>query len=100
MKGEKANFERQKRVHLFYSGRVQGVGFRFTVERIALALGIVGWVMNLPDNRVEVVGEGDEVKLVYFLEKMKSGPMKPYIRGVDVTWEKAKGEFDDFGVRF
>ena len=97
---EKTKNNSQKRIHVFYSGRVQGVGFRFTTERVALSLGIMGWVKNLPDGRVEVVSEGEEAKLVLFLEKIKNGPMKPYIRGVEVAWQKAKGEFDDFGLRF
>ena len=97
---EKREAEGKKRIHVFYSGRVQGVGFRFTAERIALSLGIVGWVRNLPDGRVEVLGEGEEAKLVLFLEKIKNGPMKPYIRDVDVAWEEAKGNFEAFGIAF
>ncbi|MFH1858118.1 MAG: acylphosphatase [Candidatus Omnitrophota bacterium] len=100
MKGRAADAEKNKRIHVFYSGRVQGVGFRFTAEHIALSLQLVGWVKNLTDGRVEVVAEGEETKLVHFLEKMKNGPMKPYIRGVEVDWQAAKGEFDDFGVCF
>ena len=100
MAGEKIKAQGKKRIHIFYSGRVQGVGFRFTAEQVALSLGIVGWVQNLPDGRVEAVAEGEEAKLVLFLEKIKNGPMKPYIRGAAVEWEKASGGFDDFGVRF
>ena len=98
MRGER--IKTQKRIHLFYSGRVQGVGFRFSTERVALSLGIVGWVKNLSDGKVEVIAEGEEAKLVHFLEKIKEGPMKPYIRGVEVEWQEAKGEFSDFGIRF
>ncbi len=90
----------RKRIHLVYSGRVQGVGFRFTTESIALSLGIVGWVKNLPDGRVEVLGEAEEKTLVRFLEKIRNGPMKPYIRGVKTTWGEPTGEFEDFRVRF
>ena len=97
---QKTKSNSKKRVHVFYSGRVQGVGFRFTAEQVALSLRIVGWVKNLPDGRVEVVAEGEEAKLVLFLEKMKNGPMKPYIRSVSVEWEKASGEFGDFGIQF
>jgi len=97
---EKIKNRSKKRIHVFYLGRVQGVGFRFTAERVALFLGITGWVKNLPDGRVEVVAEGDEAKLVLFLEKMKNGPMKPYLRGVAVDWQEARGEFQDFSLRF
>jgi len=100
MKHQKDKTEGKKRIHLFYSGRVQGVGFRFTAENIALSLGLAGWVKNLLDGRVEVVCEGDEATLVQFLEKMRSGPMKPYLRGVETSWLEATGEFRDFTIRF
>ena len=56
MKSKKAPITH--RAHVFYSGRVQGVGFRYTAQALALDLGLVGWVKNLPDNRVELVCEG------------------------------------------
>ena len=97
---EKKKASEQKRIHVFYSGRVQGVGFRFTTEKTALSLRIAGWVKNLPDGRVEVVAEGEEATLVLFIEKMKNGPMQPYIRSASVEWHRPKGEFNDFCVRF
>jgi len=89
-----------KRIHVFYSGRVQGVGFRFTAENVALSLTLMGWVKNLPDGRVEAVVEGEETKLNAFLEKMRQGLMKPYIRKVEVKWEAPQGGFEDFNIRF
>ena len=97
---EKTKADGKRRIHLFYSGRVQGVGFRFTAETIALSLGVVGWVKNLPDGRVEVVCEGEEAELVRFVEKMRNGPMKPYIQTVESDWNEATGEFHDFTIRF
>jgi len=91
----------KKRVRVFYSGRVQGVGFRFTTERIALEMGdVYGWVRNLPDGRVEVVAEGEEERLNEFLRRIRGGLMKRYIKREDVIWENYKGEFDDFEIRF
>ena len=90
----------KKRLHIYYSGTVQGIGFRFTAERVAINLGLRGWVRNLFDGRVEVVSEGEESDLVDFLNKIKNGPMKHYITGAQVTWQEATGEFTDFTVRF
>ncbi len=90
----------RKRLSVFWSGRVQGVGFRYTAESVALELGITGWVRNLPDGRVEGAVEGPEKTLRVFLERIASGPMKGYIRGVETYWEKPAGEFDDFQIRF
>ena len=56
-----------KRIHLFISGYVQGVGFRWYVERIARRMGsVTGFVRNLADGRVEIVVEGEEDATVQF----------------------------------
>ena len=90
----------KKRIHVYFSGVVQGVGFRFTAERLALDLGLSGWAKNLFDGRVEVVSEGDESDLTDFLNKMKNGPLKRYITRTDVTWQEATGEFTEFTISF
>ena len=90
----------KKRISVFWSGRVQGVGFRYTTESAALELGVTGWVRNLPDGRVEALAEGPEKILKTLLDRIASGPMKRYIRDVEVHWEQPTGEFDDFRVRF
>ena len=50
--------------HVFYEGRVQGVGFRYTVRQLAKGYDVIGWVKNLPDGRVELLagGQSEEVK--------------------------------------
>lgn len=89
----------QKRLHIYYSGDVQGVGFRFTAQYIAKSLGIKGWVKNTRDGGVEVVAEGEEERLKEFQTRIKA-EMEPYISKEDVSWEEAKGEFRDFGIKF
>ena len=89
-----------KRLHVFYAGRVQGVGFRATAEEVASHLGITGWVKNLHDGRVEVVVEGEEEPLLRFLEEIRTGPMRNFIQTVEVGWSEATGEFDDFSIRY
>lgn len=89
----------KKRVHAYYTGYVQGVGFRFTAEDIALSLKLTGWVKNLPDGGVEVVCEGEEPVIEDFLERLDSR-MKRYVKKRDIEWEKYQGEFKDFDIRF
>jgi acylphosphatase len=55
-------------------GRVQGVGYRYFVMREAAALGVTGFARNLPDGRVEVVGEGKDEALAAFEESLRQGP--------------------------
>ena len=88
------------RAHIFFSGRVQGVGFRYTAERIALEIGLVGWVKNTADNRVEVVCEGTEAKISFFLDRIKQSFLEPYITKTVCDWEKPTGKFKDFRVEF
>ena len=90
----------KKRIHIYYAGVVQGVGFRFTAERIALDLDLTGWVRNLPDGRVEVLMEGENPKIKKFLKKIDESFLKGYIDDVDIEWHHATGEFDTFQVRF
>jgi acylphosphatase len=86
-------------IHLLYSGRVQGVGFRYTVRQIAGRLGITGWVMNLRDGRVEAVAEAEEEVLHQFLDYV-AGDFSGYIKDVRVEWHEPTHEFSSFGVRF
>ena len=90
----------KKQVHVFYSGRVQGVGFRLTVEENAQRIGVVGWVRNLRDGRVELVAEADEATLKRFLDALRTGPMKNFIQRIDATWISGTDTFDDFVIRY
>ena len=89
-----------RRIHVFYSGQVQGVGFRITVEEMAQRFGAVGWVKNLRDRRVELMAEGEEDSLFKFLDAIRAGPMKNFIKGIDVSWSEATGTFEEFEIRY
>jgi acylphosphatase len=89
---------RQRRT-VHYSGHVQGVGFRFTAERIAGRFDVAGFVKNLPDGRVLVVVEGEPRELDRFLAAIQS-QMSGNIRTVAVAPSEAKGEFAEFGVQY
>ncbi len=79
------------RVHLWISGRVQGVGFRFFVERAARRYGVDGLVRNLPDGRVEVIAEGDKEMLEAFLNELRRGPAGADVVGLQAAWEIPEG---------
>src|SRR3989338_4317964 len=89
-----------RRAHIFFSGRVQGVGFRYTAEKIALEIGLVGWVKNLPANQVEVLCEGSKESIDLFIERLKACSLGPCIKKVVCDWEKPTGEFKDFCIEY
>ena len=90
----------KKHLHVLYSGQVQGVGFRFTAEESAKRLGVVGWIKNLRDGRVELVAEGEEKALEQFIKDIRTGPMRNFIKDVEITWSASTDDFEDFEIRY
>jgi len=89
-----------KRIHVWVSGVVQGVGFRYFTIRKARELEISGWVKNTHDGKVEFVAEGEEWQLKDFTEQVKVGPSHSSVRGIEVKEEGYQNEFKEFEVRF
>lgn len=81
-------------------GRVQGVGFRYFVQREAQKLGLSGWVRNLRSGQVEVAAEGSREDLQSLLEALRKGPPMAWVERVDADWKDAKGERGSFEVTF
>ena len=87
----------RRRVH--YRGRVQGVGFRYRVRRIADPFNVTGYVQNLPDGRVVLLAEGPSEELDRFFEAVRS-QMGHYINDESQTAEPATGQFPQFDIRY
>ena len=88
------------RLQVHYSGRVQGVGFRYTAEGLALKLRLTGWVKNLTDGRVEIICEGPKETIDTLLEQIKASPLGPHIRKTTCDWSASQNVFKDFQVEF
>jgi acylphosphatase len=88
----------RSRLHIFYSGHVQGVGFRFTVKRVATGYEVAGVVRNLPDGRVELVAEGERNELEAFRAAIPDAGLAACIRHEDAHWSEARGEFRGFEI--
>jgi acylphosphatase len=87
-----------ERRQAFYSGHVQGVGFRETTRRLAEGYKVAGFVRNLPDGRVEMVAEGTPAELNRFMASIAES-MEGRIRHVAVDARPGLGEFDGFSIR-
>ena len=90
----------KKRIHVFISGRVQGVFFRTTAKELADELGVTGWIRNLSDGRVEAVVEGEEDKLKEMIDFFKKGPPLARVDKVEIIEEEYKGEFNTFMIKY
>ncbi len=82
-----------------FEGTVQGVGFRYTTERVAGRFAVSGYVRNLVDGRVEVVAEGTEDELRRFIEAVTEA-MSGYVRDYQVDRRPGTGQFSGFSLRF
>jgi acylphosphatase len=90
---------RALRLKAVVKGEVQGVGFRWAVERQASRLGLTGYAENLPDGTVRVEAEGDPDRLDLLEAFLHQGPRWAEVASVDVQRVPATGEFDDFFAR-
>jgi len=84
---------------VLFSGRVQGVGFRFTTCDVAQRYAVTGFVRNLPDGRVEVVVEGETGEVERFVSAVRA-EMAGHIKSVSEREGTATGEYSRFDVRF
>ncbi len=87
-----------RRIHLWISGKVQGVAFRHDARRTALSLNLTGWVKNLPDGRVEAVFEGENDSIDAMRAWCSKGPPLAHVLHVDIQEKSYKGEFSDFRI--
>ena len=88
------------RIHVWVTGRVQGVGFRAHVEYHARQVGgITGWVRNVGYDIVEVIAEGERSSVERFAKLVKQGPAGAHVNESRLEDETPTGEFSDFSVR-
>lgn len=85
-------------MQVLYSGRVQGVGFRYQVMQLAVGYEVVGTVRNLPDGRVELVAEGLVAELKDFRQAVRDCGLGPLIDDEEELWTDARGGIRGFEI--
>lgn len=85
-------------MHIYYSGHVQGVGFRYTVKSVATGFEVTGTVRNLLDGRVELVAEGSREELEAFRKAIPEAGLEHFIQDEKISWGEAAGEFRGFEI--
>ena len=88
----------RSRMRIFYSGSVQGVGFRYTARSTATGFEVAGTVRNLPDGRVELIAEGARGELEAFRVAVRESGLDHFIRNEDIAWSEATGEYRGFEI--
>lgn len=83
---------------LLISGRVQGVFFRASTQKLALQLGVTGIVRNLDDGRVEVIAQAEEEVLQALIDWCRQGPPSAKVERVELIELNFGENFDDFNV--
>jgi acylphosphatase len=89
-----------KRVHVYISGRVQGVFFRAETQRAAIGFSLNGWVRNLADGRVEALFEGDDANVDKMLAWCHIGPPAARVEEVLTEEKPYTGEFSNFNIKY
>ena len=88
----------QTRLQVIFTGRVQGVGFRYSVCRIAASFNVTGFVRNLTDGSVEMTAEGKKPELSDFYNEIRQSPLERYMMNEQIRWLPSTGEFKQFGI--
>jgi acylphosphatase len=83
---------------VFFTGRVQGVGFRYQTLQVAKGYEVSGFVMNLPDGRVQLEAEGAAAEVRDFIVAVQER-MEGYIRKVEQTETRRAAQFQGFSIR-
>ncbi len=90
--------DESKSVRVRVSGVVQGVGFRYYTHRVAVSLGLDGYVRNMSDGSVEAAVQGEAEMVDLFLEKVAKGPPGSRVRGIRVS-ESPGTIYEGFEIR-
>ena len=88
----------KERAHFLVTGRVQGVGYRYSTCIEARRLGLTGWVRNLPDSRVEIMAEGEGDAIRSLLAWCRRGPCMASVHDVKSQFLECRGRFDVFDI--
>jgi acylphosphatase len=89
----------ERAVRGLVAGRVQGVGFRWYVTRVAATLGLSGDVRNLPDGRVEIRARGPKLEIDKLLDAVRRGPPSSQVSSVEVFELESDTHFVGFDIR-
>lgn len=86
--------------NITFKGKVQGVGFRFAVEEIALNNSLRGWVKNLSNGDVQAIAQGSRASIDAMINELKESRLGPNIQKLKIKWELCESLFQDFTIEY
>ena len=92
--------ELTKTVHIIVKGKVQGVGFRYYTRRLAISLGLTGFVKNLAGGEVEIEAEGEKQNIQEMIRDLQTKDMSEYISDLQIDWSDQQNKYHDFVISF
>lgn len=84
--------------HIYYSGMVQGVGFRYSCRQVAMGFDVTGWVKNLDDGRVELWAQGEDDEVKEFLKAIDESHLKGLISKAVLEWATPEKGMTGFSI--
>lgn len=90
----------KKAVLVLVRGYVQGIGFRYAARTFARALGISGWIINLPDGGVETYAEGEVHAIDRYINWLRKGPPGAIVNNIDISERAATGKYHQFTIDY
>ncbi len=90
----------KKTFKIIVSGRVQGVGFRYYAESRANKYAVNGYVRNRPDDKVDIICQGEKEDLDQFIEEIKKGPAFSVVTNVDIEEIQNPKNYNTFEIKF
>ncbi|MBI4669288.1 MAG: acylphosphatase [Elusimicrobia bacterium] len=90
----------KKKASLIVRGLVQGIGYRYFVQKTAGSFGLGGWVKNRPDGAVELQVEGEDEKIDEFIGALRHDHPWAKVKNVEIDWRPCNGEFKTFEITF
>jgi len=89
----------QVTAHIVVQGMVQGVGFRYFVFRVAVRLGLGGWVRNLYNGDVEILAAGERSLVEELIKDVNIGPRAAHVKDLTIEWQNYTGTYSSFEIR-
>ena len=90
----------KQRIHIFLTGKVQGVFFRQATKVVAIKNNVTGWVKNLENGEVEILLEGDDKNVNSVIDWCRNGPANSRVDEIKIKQEEFSGQYSNFEVLY